>query len=269
MLMPSPPALALRTVTRRRWSSSASGNCGGAAPGSAVPLNCAGSGSGPGSPSAGLTVSTSSARLSSPGCHRSPPAPKPAGVRSSSSPVRGARLPDAIFASERPRAATLPCPTVLGPFQPRTQGRWRRGQLGQRAPYPWPPGAGLLGAGPTGRGHGWERRMSCSPGVLRMRCGGSEGRRGEEEEEMPLLDCGSLKGHRELRLAHLVLGAITMGIVWQEGETQPQKVLPRALAIPFVEVSRNLGLPPILVHSDLILTNWTKRNPDSSKERVF
>ncbi|XP_029411407.1 uncharacterized protein LOC103749263 isoform X2 [Nannospalax galili] len=177
MLMPSPPALALRTVTRRRWSSSASGNCGGAAPGSAVPLNCAGSGSGPGSPSAGLTVSTSSARLSSPGCHRSPPAPKPAGVRSSSSPVRGARLPDAIFASERPRAATLPCPTVLGPFQPRTQGRWRRGQLGQRAPYPWPPGAGLLGAGPTGRGHGWERRMSCSPGVLRMRCGGSEGRR--------------------------------------------------------------------------------------------
>ncbi|XP_029424425.1 indoleamine 2,3-dioxygenase 2-like isoform X3 [Nannospalax galili] len=86
---------------------------------------------------------------------------------------------------------------------------------------------------------------------------------------MPLLDCGSLKGHRELRLAHLVLGAITMGFVWQEGETQPQKVLPRALAIPFVEVSRNLGLPPILVHSDLVLTNWTKRNQDSSRERAF
>ncbi|XP_017656189.2 indoleamine 2,3-dioxygenase 2-like isoform X1 [Nannospalax galili] len=87
--------------------------------------------------------------------------------------------------------------------------------------------------------------------------------------KMPLLDCGSLKGHRELRLAHLVLGAITMGFVWQEGETQPQKVLPRALAIPFVEVSRNLGLPPILVHSDLVLTNWTKRNQDSSRERAF
>ncbi|XP_029424424.1 indoleamine 2,3-dioxygenase 2-like isoform X2 [Nannospalax galili] len=47
------------------------------------------------------------------------------------------------------------------------------------------------------------------------------------------------------------------------------KVLPRALAIPFVEVSRNLGLPPILVHSDLVLTNWTKRNQDSSRERAF
>lgn len=83
---------------------------------------------------------------------------------------------------------------------------------------------------------------------------------------MPLLDCGFLKGHREQRLAHLVLGAITMGFVWQEGETQAQEVLPRALAIPFVEVSRHLGLPPILVHSDLVLTNWTKRNPEGPLE---
>ncbi|XP_015857031.1 indoleamine 2,3-dioxygenase 2 isoform X5 [Peromyscus maniculatus bairdii] len=83
---------------------------------------------------------------------------------------------------------------------------------------------------------------------------------------MPLLDCRFLKGHRERRLAHLVLAAITMGFVWQEGETQPQKVLPRSLAIPFVEVSRNLGLPPILVHSDLVLTNWTKRNPEGPWE---
>ncbi|XP_060237477.1 indoleamine 2,3-dioxygenase 2 isoform X2 [Meriones unguiculatus] len=84
--------------------------------------------------------------------------------------------------------------------------------------------------------------------------------------KMPLLDCRFLKGYRQQRLAHLVLAAITMGFVWQEGETQPQKVLPRTLAIPFVEVSRNLGLPPILVHSDLVLTNWTKRNPEGPLE---
>lgn len=41
---------------------------------------------------------------------------------------------------------------------------------------------------------------------------------------MPLLDCRFLKSYREQRLAHLVLAAITMGFVWQEGETQPQKV---------------------------------------------
>ncbi|XP_005362493.1 indoleamine 2,3-dioxygenase 2 [Microtus ochrogaster] len=84
--------------------------------------------------------------------------------------------------------------------------------------------------------------------------------------KMPLLDCRFLKSHREQRLAHLVLAAITMGFVWQEGETQPPKVLPRTLAIPFAEVSRKLGLPPILVHSDLVLTNWTKRNPEGPWE---
>ncbi|XP_038951143.1 indoleamine 2,3-dioxygenase 2 isoform X1 [Rattus norvegicus] len=72
--------------------------------------------------------------------------------------------------------------------------------------------------------------------------------------EMPLLDCRFLTSYREQRLAHLVLAAITMGFVWQEGEAQPQKV------------SRSLGLPPILVHSDLVLTNWTKRNPEGPLE---
>nr|XP_021531539.1 indoleamine 2,3-dioxygenase 2 [Aotus nancymaae] len=85
-------------------------------------------------------------------------------------------------------------------------------------------------------------------------------------DKMPLLSCQFLKGHREQRLAHLVLSFLTMGYVWQEGEEQPAKVLPRNLALPLVEVSRNLGLPPILVHSDLVLTNWTKRDPDGFME---
>ncbi|KAL4671794.1 hypothetical protein H8959_004503 [Pygathrix nigripes] len=85
-------------------------------------------------------------------------------------------------------------------------------------------------------------------------------------DKMPLLSCQFLKGHREQRLAHLVLSFLTMGYVWQEGEAQPAEVLPRNLALPFVEVSRNLGLPPILVHSDLVLTNWTKKDPDGFLE---
>ncbi|XP_042535395.1 indoleamine 2,3-dioxygenase 2 isoform X1 [Dipodomys spectabilis] len=84
--------------------------------------------------------------------------------------------------------------------------------------------------------------------------------------KMPLLDVQFLKGYKELRLAHFVLSAITMGYVWQEGETQPKEVLPRNLALPFVEVSRTLGLPPILVHADLVLTNWTKRNSEGPME---
>ncbi|KAM5278219.1 indoleamine 2,3-dioxygenase 2 [Hipposideros larvatus] len=86
--------------------------------------------------------------------------------------------------------------------------------------------------------------------------------------KMPLLNCQFLRSYREQRLAHLVLSFITMGYVWQEGETQPVEVLPRNLALPFVEVSRNLGLPPILVHADLVLTNWTTGNPESNLDTI-
>uniref|UniRef100_A0A8C3WNR7 Indoleamine 2,3-dioxygenase 2 n=1 Tax=Catagonus wagneri TaxID=51154 RepID=A0A8C3WNR7_9CETA len=79
--------------------------------------------------------------------------------------------------------------------------------------------------------------------------------------EMPLLSCRLLKGYREQHLAHVVLSFITMGYVWQEGDTQPREVLPRNLALPLVEVSRHLGLPPILVHADLVLANWSTRDP--------
>ncbi|KAM7110644.1 indoleamine 2,3-dioxygenase 2 isoform 2-T2 [Molossus nigricans] len=46
-------------------------------------------------------------------------------------------------------------------------------------------------------------------------------------------------------------------------------VLPRNLALPLVEVSSTLGLPPILVHSDLVLTNWTMRNPERNLDILF
>ncbi|XP_010615447.1 indoleamine 2,3-dioxygenase 2 isoform X4 [Fukomys damarensis] len=119
--------------------------------------------------------------------------------------------------------------------------------------------------------------------------------------QMPLLSCSLLHGHHQLRLAHLVLSAVTMGYVWQEGERQPaepplcacavwkssssfpaqrillhstsgcsweaaQQVLPRNLAVPMVGVSGSLGLPPILAHSGLVLANWTKKDPKGPLE---
>ncbi|XP_074143422.1 indoleamine 2,3-dioxygenase 2 isoform X5 [Sminthopsis crassicaudata] len=85
-------------------------------------------------------------------------------------------------------------------------------------------------------------------------------------DKMPLLSCHLLKGHREQYLAHLLLSFITMGYVWQEGEKNIPKVLPRNLALPFVEVSQTLGIPPILVHSDFVLSNWKKKDPDGPLE---
>ena len=41
---------------------------------------------------------------------------------------------------------------------------------------------------------------------------------------MPLLNCQFLTGYRQWRLARLVLSFITMGYVWQDGETKPKEV---------------------------------------------
>ncbi|MBN3310150.1 I23O2 dioxygenase, partial [Amia calva] len=83
---------------------------------------------------------------------------------------------------------------------------------------------------------------------------------------MPLLSVHHLSGHRELRLAHLALSFITMGYVWQEGQEQPAKTLPKTLAVPFCEVSEILGLPPILVYADSVLANWKKKDPNGPME---
>ncbi|CAB1321934.1 unnamed protein product [Coregonus sp. 'balchen'] len=79
--------------------------------------------------------------------------------------------------------------------------------------------------------------------------------------KMPLLNTQFLESHRELRLAHLALSVMTMGYVWQEGEHDTVKMLPRNLAIPYWKVSQRLGLPPILTHADAVLANWKKRDP--------
>ncbi|XP_078095506.1 indoleamine 2,3-dioxygenase 1 [Mustelus asterias] len=83
---------------------------------------------------------------------------------------------------------------------------------------------------------------------------------------MQLLSTGFLIGHKQLRLAHMALSFITMGYVWQEGEHNIAKMLPKSLAVPFCEISKILGLPPILVHADCVLTNWKKKDPNGEME---
>uniref|UniRef100_A0A8B9NII1 I23O2 dioxygenase n=1 Tax=Accipiter nisus TaxID=211598 RepID=A0A8B9NII1_9AVES len=79
-------------------------------------------------------------------------------------------------------------------------------------------------------------------------------------------DTQHLRGREELHLAHLVLSFITMGYLWQEGEEGTVKVLPQNLAVPFWEVSQALGLPPILSHTDFVLANWRRKNPNRPLE---
>lgn len=47
----------------------------------------------------------------------------------------------------------------------------------------------------------------------------------EKVQKLPLLDHERLTSYRELRLAHVVLGAIATGYIWQEGDQGVPKVL--------------------------------------------
>ncbi|XP_075932066.1 indoleamine 2,3-dioxygenase 2-like [Anarhichas minor] len=84
--------------------------------------------------------------------------------------------------------------------------------------------------------------------------------------QMPVLSPHLLSDHRELRLAHLALGFISMGYVWQEGQHAPAQILPKALALPYWLVSCRLGLPPILTYADSVLANWKLRDPTGNME---
>ncbi|KAE8619056.1 hypothetical protein XENTR_v10009583 [Xenopus tropicalis] len=83
----------------------------------------------------------------------------------------------------------------------------------------------------------------------------------EAVRQMPELTIQHLSGYREQRLARLILGHIVMGYVWQDGEQGAIKALPRCLAVPYFNLSEVLGMPPILVHADLVLANWRRKNP--------
>ncbi|KAK2921768.1 indoleamine 2,3-dioxygenase 2-like [Channa argus] len=85
-------------------------------------------------------------------------------------------------------------------------------------------------------------------------------------DEMPVLSPHLLSNHRELRLAHLALGFISMGYVWQEGQHSPAQILPKSLALPYWMVSRRLGLPPIATYADSVLANWKLKDPEGDME---
>ncbi|XP_074065083.1 indoleamine 2,3-dioxygenase 1 [Macrotis lagotis] len=82
----------------------------------------------------------------------------------------------------------------------------------------------------------------------------------EEVKKLPELSIDQLQGYKEKCLAHLALGVITMGYVWQDQEKIMQ-VLPRQIAVPFCAISEQLGLPPIMVYADCVLANWKKKDP--------
>ncbi|XP_005113130.1 indoleamine 2,3-dioxygenase 2 [Aplysia californica] len=85
--------------------------------------------------------------------------------------------------------------------------------------------------------------------------------------KLPQLDSSSLTEYGELRLAHLQLCIITCGYVWEQGTgAPPVPLLPACVAVPFHDVSKKLGMTPVITHSD-VAANWELIDEDGPLTR--
>ncbi|KAJ8483105.1 hypothetical protein ONZ51_g4912 [Trametes cubensis] len=79
----------------------------------------------------------------------------------------------------------------------------------------------------------------------------------------PLLDISRLGEKRcVLRRAHYVLACLMHFYIHSLPKTGGPVVIPKPLAVPLVQVSRKIDMPPILTYADIVLWNWELVNPE-------
>ncbi|KIK58190.1 hypothetical protein GYMLUDRAFT_171358 [Collybiopsis luxurians FD-317 M1] len=120
----------------------------------------------------------------------------------------------------------------------------------------------------------WEDALTEAPEVLRLWDDNSDealSLRAEGEtwratiRSRPALDVQRLKDQpRLLQRAHLVLAWLVQYYVHSLPVAQPPtpKRVPESLAVPLVEVSRILGIAPVITFADTITWNWDLINPE-------
>lgn len=85
------------------------------------------------------------------------------------------------------------------------------------------------------------------------------------DDQGPLIPTHSIEHDRRmLQRAHLVLAFLTHFYVHSipPSVTQMPVVIPRTLAVPFVTVSKILGIAPVLTYADTVLWNAYPTNPE-------
>lgn len=68
-----------------------------------------------------------------------------------------------------------------------------------------------------------------------------------------------------LQLCHTLLSILAHSYVHLDPEN-PCKFLPRSLSIPWCSVSTRLGVPPVVIHSTMSLSNWRRKIQDQPME---
>jgi indoleamine 2,3-dioxygenase len=102
----------------------------------------------------------------------------------------------------------------------------------------------------------WDELGAALPGLL------AAGRARERLERLPLLDARRLEEARHLERAMLLLSFFGHAAVWEKGPQHPELSVPRGIAVPWVQVARRLGRPPVLSYASHALSNWRRIDPE-------
>jgi len=76
-------------------------------------------------------------------------------------------------------------------------------------------------------------------------------------QRLPILDPSGLDG-AALRRAMLLLSFVGHGYIWERWQTAQRDHLPANLAVPWYQVARRLGRPPVLSYASYALDNWRR-----------
>ena len=77
---------------------------------------------------------------------------------------------------------------------------------------------------------------------------------------LAVLDTSLLSSPAHQRLGHTLLSILAHSWVHLD-PARPAPALPRPLAVPWARVSQLLGVPPVVIHSTMSLSNWRLRDP--------
>ena len=110
---------------------------------------------------------------------------------------------------------------------------------------------------PYARYHLWEDLADDLPKLLGARLGQARG----PLRQLPVLLTDKLITDAELRRAHLLLCLFAHAYIW--GGPEPLDEIPEGIARPLWEVSKRLGMPPVLGHPSIVLYNWRRLDAEA------
>ena len=96
----------------------------------------------------------------------------------------------------------------------------------------------------------WEDLLSSSNDLKKAR------RLRKEIESLSILSVSELKETRQWNRAYVVLSFLAHGYIWAEGEKGITNILPASIAVPWVQVSTHLDLPPVITYAGCVLYNF-------------